>query len=169
MLKLSLATCLTLGALGAAQAADMKISIDPPTDAGCRAAHAILVDRQRHVIPGTFQFVDGDNMVCFRPPQRTRLVLKPDPAAPPVATKPAPLPRPHVAARPPAHDPAPAAPAMPRVSGDGIPFRGAALAFETGHTIPLTDTRKLGTRIGGNLSQDRVSFNSIEIRMAQRF
>lgn len=173
MMKLSLAVIMTLGAISAAQAADTKVSVDPPTVAGCRQARAILADRQRIAIDGTFHFVDGDNMVCFRPPQPARVVLKPsyDPTPVSYAT-----PRPAVVTTPistltPKQQAAlpPVSPAsIPRVAGDGIPFRGA-MAFETGHSVALTDTSKLGTRIGGNLSADRVSFNSVELRLAQRF
>ncbi len=172
MLKLSLAAGLILGAAGAAQAADMKISVDPVTKTGCRTARAILVDPQRHAVDGTFHFVDGDNMVCFRGPQPTGLILKStiDAASGTFAAphSPAPLPRPNIVTRQPLQPPP--SPWVPgsNVAGDGLPVKGT-LAFKTGHTVPLTQTRELGTRIGGNLTQDRVSLNSFEVRLAQRF
>lgn len=172
MLKMSLAAILTIGAIGAAQAADTKISVDAPTVAGCRTARTILADHQRVAVDGTFHFVDGDNMVCFRPPQPGRLVLKPtlDAAyeSSPAPQSPALLPRPNIVTRQPL--PPPPSPWVPgpNVAGDGLPVRGT-LAFKTGHTVPLTQTRDLGTRIGGNLTQDRVSLNSFEVRLAQRF
>jgi hypothetical protein len=172
MLKMSLAAILTIGAIGAAQAADTKVSVDAPTVAGCRAARTILADHQRIAVDGTFHFVDGDNMVCFRPPQQSRLVLKPALEAAhetsPALQSRVPLPRPNIIARQPL--PPPPSPWVPgpNVAGDGLPVRGT-LAFKTGHTVPLTQTRELGTRIGGNLTQDRVSFNSFEVRLAQRF
>lgn len=172
MLKMSLAAILTIGAIGAAHAADTKISVDAPTVAGCRTARSILADRQRSAVDGTFQFVDGDNMVCFRSPQSPALVLKPTfDAAHDISRAsqvPTPLPRPNIVTRQPL--PPPPSPWVPgpNVAGDGLPVRGT-LAFKTGHTVPLTQTSELGTRIGGNLTQDRVSLNSFEVRLAQRF
>jgi hypothetical protein len=172
MLKMSLAAILTIGAIGAAQAADTKVSVDAPTVAGCRTARSILADRQRSAVDGTFHFVDGDNMVCFRPPQPARLVIKPALDAAhetnPAPQSSTPLPRPNLVVRQPL--PPPPSPWVPgsNVAGDGLPVKGS-LAFKTGHVVPLTQTRDLGTRIGGNLTQDRVSLNSFEVRLAQRF
>ncbi len=139
MLKMSLAAILTIGAIGAAHAADTKVSVDAPTVAGCRTARSILADRQRSAVDGTFHFVDGDNMVCFRPTQAPRLVLKPnfDAAHESSSTPqaPAPLPRPNLVTRQPL--PPPPSPWLPgpNVAGDGLPVRGT-LAFKTGHTVP---------------------------------
>jgi hypothetical protein len=171
MLRYLLAATFSITALGTAAAADRPISNDPPTAAGCRQARAIVEDRQRHAIDGTFSFVDGDNMVCFRGPQPRRIVLKPTlehTAPPPRHATPA-LPQPNLVVRTPPM-PQPPSPWQPgsNVAGDGLPVKGT-LAFKTGHVMPLTQTREIGTRIGGNLTQDKVSFNSFEVRLAQRF
>jgi hypothetical protein len=79
------------------------------------------------------------------------------------------MPQPNIVVRTPPM-PQPPSPWQPgsNVAGDGLPVKGT-LAFKTGHVIPLTQTRELGTRVGGNLTQDKVSFDSFEVRLAQRF
>jgi hypothetical protein len=171
MRQFLLAATFSIAALGTAAAADHPISNDPASAAGCRQARAIVEDRQRHAINGTFSFVDGDNMVCFRPQQAGRIVLKPtlEPVKPVPLRSATPLPQPNIVVKAPAmsQPPSPWQPGS-NVAGDGLPVKGT-LAFKTGHVMPLTQTREIGTRIGGNLTQDKVSFNSFEVRLAQRF
>lgn len=176
MLKLFLTVTVALCAINAAHAADSASA--PTQSTSCRVTRAAVEDRQRAIVDGAFHFVDGDNMVCFRPPQSGRPALKtnlPDAPQSGTITRPnkPPLPQPNIVTRTPPL-PQPPNPWTPgsNVAGDGGAadkiFRGS-IAFKTGHVIPLTKTAELGTRVGGNVSNGLVTFNSFEFRLGQRF